>query len=238
MDRRVLDAYPQVRDHPRRGIAPLPLVHPARLSPTGDPLAQTIQARVEQLDTSLFARIESQTTEPDRRSVLALHAAIADRGTFSYLEIGSHLGGSLQVLIADPRCAHITSIENNSTARMLDLLRQVPGADFEKLETLDASTNTLNPNELPAKPDFCFIDWEHTREAALRYARFCLDAIGESGVIAFHDSNVVEPAIHDFVASLSDRQHTAFELPDSVLVIEIGSQTLRHSTFVESARLA
>jgi hypothetical protein len=62
-----------------------------------------IADRVAALDTSLFTGIESQTSEPDRQSLLALHAVIGEHGPFDYLEIGSHLGGSLQALVADPR---------------------------------------------------------------------------------------------------------------------------------------
>jgi hypothetical protein len=118
---------------------------------------------------------------------------------------------------------------------MLALLRQVPGADFDKLTTLEAGTDALQPSELPTEPYFCFIDGEHTQEAALRDALFCLAALGETGVIAFHDSNVVEPAIQEFVESLGGRQHSAFQLPDSVYVVEVGSRALRYSPFVERA---
>jgi hypothetical protein len=76
----------------------------------------TIADRVSDMDTSLFRPIESQTTEPDRRSLLALHAAIAERGPFDYLEIGSHLGGSLQAMVADPRCRSIVSIDRHATS--------------------------------------------------------------------------------------------------------------------------
>ena len=70
------------------------------------------EARVEACDTSLFAYVPSQTSEADRESLLRLHgAACRAYGEFRYLEIGSHLGGSLQVLIADRRCTGITSID-------------------------------------------------------------------------------------------------------------------------------
>lgn len=68
--------------------------------------------RVDALDISLFESIGSQTSPGDRRSLLALHRACRETyGAFAYLEIGSHLGGSLQALIADPCCTAITSID-------------------------------------------------------------------------------------------------------------------------------
>jgi hypothetical protein len=48
----------------------------------------TLADRITSPATSLFESIEGQATEPDRQSLLALHAAIAERGPFDYLEIG------------------------------------------------------------------------------------------------------------------------------------------------------
>lgn len=68
--------------------------------------------RIAALDTQLFDHIESQTSEDDRKSLLAVHSSVAARtDPFSYLEIGSHLGGTLQVVIADPRCTRVVSID-------------------------------------------------------------------------------------------------------------------------------
>ena len=50
--------------------------------------------RLETLDTSLFDDIDSQTTAEDKRSLLALQRAVRESArTFSYLEIGSYMGG-------------------------------------------------------------------------------------------------------------------------------------------------
>jgi hypothetical protein len=210
-----------------------------------------IADRISDLDRSLFGSIESQTTAPDRQSLLALHAAIAERGSFDYLEIGSHLGGSLQAMVADPRCRSIVSIDTrpllqpddrgdaasypqNSTQRMLELLASLPGADLSKLKTFERGTDQLSVEELPTRPQFCFIDAEHTRAAALRDARFCLEATTPNGVIAFHDSNVVLPGIEDFLAEL-DCVHHAFQMPDSVFVVELGPARLWDMPCVQRA---
>lgn len=53
----------------------------------------SIEDRVENLSTDLFASIPSQTSVKDRRSLLAVQRSTARRfGRFAYLEIGSHLG--------------------------------------------------------------------------------------------------------------------------------------------------
>ena len=249
-----LGRHPALGGHPQRGQTPLALVHPRRLAGEVDDAARSkaLAARVAALDTTLFASIESQTTEPDRRSLLALHAAVAERGPFRYLEIGSHLGGSLQALVADVRCTEIVSIdtrpaaqpddrgqlfhyEDNSTERMLGLLGEVPGADPGKVRTFEVGTDVLAAAELPGAPALCLIDGEHTQAAVLSDARFCLEALGETGIIAFHDSNVIQAAIDDFVRSLGTRPHAAFQLPDSVAVVQVGADDLPHSPFVRRA---
>src|SRR3712207_937341 len=99
---------------------------------------EPLHARIAARDIGLFRTIKSQTKKGDRASLLALEAGCAERfGTFSFLEIGSHLGGSLQPFACDERVREIVSIDlrpevtpddrgkgipylGNSTQRMLD----------------------------------------------------------------------------------------------------------------------
>jgi hypothetical protein len=198
-----------------------------------------IVERVAARDIGLFAHVGSQTSEADRRSLLAVHHALAEQaGSFAHLEIGSHLGGTLQAFVADPRCRRIISIdsrppaqpddrgqvyayEGNSTARMRSWLGQVPGADLEKLETIELSTEDIAPGRLP-RPDLCVIDGEHTYAAALRDARFCRAVTQGAGVILFHDREVVEPAIVDFVRE-TPGPVTAYPLRGSFFAVELGA---------------
>jgi hypothetical protein len=190
-------------------------------------------------DIGLFAHVGSQTSDADRRSLLAVHHAIARRaGSFSFLEIGSHLGGTLQAVIADPRCRRVVSIDprpaaqpddrgqtfaydGNSTARMLSLLATVPGADMDKLETIELSTEDIPPGGL-TRPDLCLVDGEHTYAAALRDARFCRAVTQGAGVILFHDREVVEPAILDFLRE-TPGPLTAYPLRGSFFAVELGA---------------
>ncbi len=213
-----------------------------------------ISSRIDNGDTSLFATIESQSTLFDKRSLLALHSAMRrSRETFNYLEIGSHLGGSLQALAADQACTAIISIDprptafgdqrgivskypDNSTERMLSLLKSVPGSDTSKITTLDSDTNNLSPNSIQPNPNFCFIDGEHTDVAALRDARFCLKAMQYDGCIVFHDANVVYAAIKKFVAEIENSgiQYRAYLLPDALFVVEVGETRLSMDPIVMS----
>jgi hypothetical protein len=175
-----------------------------------------IAEQIDALDPELFSFLEAQTTDWDRRALLALHSAAADRcGSFAYLEVGSFLGGSLQAVVRDPRCQSVISIDprtaetsdergsytydNNTTEHMLELLQEIPDADLEKLTTLDTTTEALSPRDLPVRPTYCFIDGEHTDDAVLRDARFCARAVGDAGVIAFHDYSIVGSAISAFL---------------------------------------
>ncbi len=211
---------------------------------------------VKSLDSRLFSFLDAMLGEWDRRALLALHGSIVDSyGVFSYLEIGSYLGGSLQVVMRDPRCEHVMSLdartavtphehsdvevvyENNDTEQMLTRLRTLPDVAMGKLTTYDAGTDLLHVSELPVQPTYCFVDGEHTSDAALRDAYFCAEAMRGVGVIAFHDFTVVGSAISNF---LRDNWHEvsfalAFPGPSSptggggVFAVELGgSGILRH----------
>jgi hypothetical protein len=195
------------------------------------------------LDPGLFNYIPSQTTLNDKRALLALQAANRQRaaGKFVYLEIGSHLGGSLQSLVVDPACTEILSIDprpqvwadergrdrvfcGNSSARMLELLGNIPNAEPSKINTFEADTQSLDPALITSQPDYCFIDGEHTDAAALRDAKFCLKVMNPNGCIAFHDANIVYRGIDAFLKELMDLGRTFYPyvLPDSIFVIDLG----------------
>lgn len=211
--------------------------------------------RIEALDPSLFASIHSQSTPRDHRSLLALHAAARKAyGTFSYLEVGSHIGGSMQALIADPACTSIISIDprptvfgdergvlaeypGNSTQRMLNHLAQVPGADLAKLRTIESPAQAVAPEGIFPAPHFCFIDAEHTTAASLADARWCLKVLRPGGCIAFHDANVVFAGIDAFLSELESAEiaFKAYPLPDAVFVVELGEGVLLHDPRVKQA---
>src|SRR5687767_2958326 len=198
-------------------------------------------SRLESLDPSLLAVIPSQTTEFDRASLLALHLACRQvDGDFGWLEIGSHLGGSLQALVQDPACTGIDSIDprplaqddqrgerfaypENSTQRMLELLGALPDADLSKLRTHDVAVRDLAPDSLP-RPALCFIDGEHTDRAAAEDAAFCRRVLRDEGAIVFHDTGIVYRAVRRFVDGLRAEGvplQLAY-LPDSLFCVELG----------------
>jgi hypothetical protein len=205
-----------------------------------------IDKKIEEIDISLFSHIESQSTINDKKSILSLHAATRNIfKNFNYIEIGSHLGGSLQSFVCDSRCTSITSIDprplafndqrgitskypKNSTHHMLDLLKQIPGSDVSKLETIDKSTQDIADYEIDKKFHLCFIDGEHTDHACYRDALFCLKNLEVNGSIAFHDANVVYRGISNFIEFLIHKNipFKANILPDSVFAVSIGSKSV------------
>lgn len=191
-------------------------------------------------DLSVFDSIASETTGGDKRTLLALLELAAQDGPFTYLEIGSHLGGSLQPFIQDQRCVSIISIDprpasqpddrpsgagryfyrDNSTDRMRELLAEVPGADMEKLRTIEASTDAIDPATLPELPALCFIDGEHTHRAALRDALFCA-TVAPTSLIAFHDRGGVGKGIRAFMDV-----HGGYgnPLPDTIFAVDLSGR--------------
>jgi hypothetical protein len=209
------------------------------------PSTVSFEERLESLDVELLGTIDTGLTAEDRRSLLALHLACRRTNSeFRWLEIGSHLGGSLQALVRDPGCKKIDSIDSrveqipderiatvtypgNSTARMLRLLSDLPDADLRKVRTHDIGTEQLDPQAFEP-PHVCFIDAEHTDEACARDAEFCRNAVGEDGVIAFHDIFIVYRAVAALVKTLSatGTLHRLAYLPDNLFAVELGRGNL------------
>lgn len=197
---------------------------------------------IADLDLSLFSKIDSQSTEHDKHSFLAIqHAVRKLRPGYKYLEIGSYLGGSIQPHLLDDLCSHIYSIDkrpekqpdargfdytylNNSTERMLEKLRAVASDKMEKITTIDGDTRSIKASQIGEKIDLCFIDGEHTDEAVLSDFNFCLDVLAADGCIAFHDAQITYNGISSCIEHLKQtgRVFNAYCLPSIVFVIEIG----------------
>jgi len=202
----------------------------------------SIDERIEQLDLSLFGHISAQTTGDDQRSLMAVQTVIRRNFPgFIYLEIGSHSGSSLQTFVVDPKCARIISIDPRSGATpdcrgtinykpgsvesMLELLKQIPGGDVSKIKTFETTSASLTRERIGVRPQLCFIDGQHTDEAVVCDARFCLSALAENGIILFHVANIIYGGLQAFLAELkaNGRVFRAAVVPGSIFLIEFGS---------------
>lgn len=195
------------------------------------------------LDLNLFEKIVSQSTEHDKQSFLAIQLAVRNLlpDGYTYLEIGSYLGGSIQPYLLDDRCRKIYSLDkrplqqpdargfdytylNNSTARMLEKLREVAPEKMDKIATIDGESRSIDPARVEHPIDLCFIDGEHTDEAVLSDFKFCLKVLKPNGCIAFHDAQITYNGLSDCIKHLESTgaRFRAYTLPSIVFVIEIG----------------
>ena len=221
-------------------------------------MADSIDAvhAIDALDLRVFDGVPSQTTADDRHSLLAVQRAVALHfGVYSYLEIGSHLGGSIQPHLLDPRCRRIYSIDprpvrqaddrgvechypDNSTARMLENLRAVTPDRVELIETFELASGDVDPDHIDDRPHLCFIDGEHTTPAVLADVDLCRRVGHPDGSIIFHDADVIWMALGRVLRQL-DRDGanaSAIVLGGSVMAIAFGASPLRHDATIGSLR--
>jgi hypothetical protein len=194
-------------------------------------------------DLGLF-RVKSQTKPEDKASLLAVQRLVREHiDGYDYLEVGSHLGGTLAPHLMDPRCRSVVSIdarppsqpdvrgrpfdyENNSSARMIELIREgAPEADLEKLVTLDMDASQVPADAVRNAPDLVFIDGEHTNTAVFRDFLNTYRFAPASCVFAFHDSNLIFDGLQNIEAFLEHQGavYASWFLPLNVYVLAMGA---------------
>lgn len=216
-------------------------------------MVDIVQA-VNSCDIAAFKGVGSQTTKSDKRSLLLVQQFVRRKSSsYIYLEIGSHLGGTILPHFRDPLCALIYSIdkrplsqpderfrvyeyEGNSTQRMLDNIAKAEGGkSLDRIVTYDACTSSLDKADIVSEPDLCFIDGEHTNRAAYRDFKFCLSTCGNDALIVFHDANLIFDAIKKSNVFLK-KKNILFSgqlLPDSIYVIALNNSANVFSSFIE-----
>ena len=202
---------------------------------------QEFNERILSLDLSLFDAIPSQTTDDDRTTLLSIQSAVrSQRKTYTYLEIGSYHGGSIQPHLIDPQCTRIYSIdkrpeeqhdergtafgyEEGFTRVMMEKLSAVSPDDIGKVKTFDMDASELNPDEIQDVPDYIFIDGEHTDVAVISDFNAVRPLIKGPCVVGFHDSQIVFRGISKIIKVL-EKEGTpfkAYSLPNFIFVIEL-----------------
>lgn len=198
------------------------------------------------IDISIFDAVPTQLLEEDRRSILTVQQLVARRfGSYSYLEIGSYLGGSLQPHLADERCVAVYSIDprpprqpdergelfdypDNTTQRMLDALAGPYGAKLEKLRCFDMDARHVSADDVEVPPRLCLIDGEHTDRAVLSDFVACLSLATQPAVIMFDDAHVVYRGLRRCLEEADGRGVAvrAYVLPEKIAVLELGDAGL------------
>lgn len=202
---------------------------------------------ISNLDLKIFDKIESQSTDNDKQTLLACQLAVRELiGKYNYLEIGSYLGGTIQPHLLDAKCERVYSIDkrplfmpdnrgvgytylSNSTARMLKLLAEIMPTD--KIKAIDGETRQLSSTKITEKIQVCFIDGEHTDDAVFADFKFCLEVLDKNGAIIFHDLPVIYNAVANCIKYLENNEikFRAYGLPDVVFAIEIGDFPIHKS---------
>lgn len=181
----------------------------------------TLDERIEALDVGLFEPIRSETSPEDRTALLLLQRSVRRGGSYAYLEIGSHLGGTIQPHYVDPLCTVIYSIDKrppaqpdergrsfdypgNSTARMRAALAEAfPAADPARIVSFDCDASAVHPATVAMRPSLCLIDGEHTNAAVQSDFEACLALAGADAVVAFHDACYVFEGIEAIERTLA-----------------------------------
>ena len=161
--------------------------------------------------------INSQTSDSDKEVLLKIRSLLGPK--YSYLEIGSYLGGSLTPFLRDENCIKILSIDNRGQKQpdergakfdysgithdtMIQNL-QSHGFDTSKIEVFDGSVNQYASNETY---DFIFIDGEHTDWACFRDFIHAEKFFKKDCIVAFHDSSLIYKSIKIINELLRSRQ--------------------------------
>ncbi len=200
-------------------------------------------AMIECGDVEIF-RILSQTSVDDRRTLLSLQNVVRTHAPgYTYLEVGSHLGGTLLPHLSDPLCRQVCSIDkrpasqpdergrsfdfpDNSTERMIaGLAQHLPMASLLKLHTVDGDMAELSAGSIPLPADLLFLDAEHTNQAVFRDF-LCMRRFAKPDcVIAFHDTELIFDAVANIETLLADEgtRCLGLMLPGSVFALLFGA---------------
>ena len=210
-----------------------------------------LETALADLDTVLFAKIHSQTSDGDKRALLAIQNYMRiRRSAYVYLEIGSYYGGSLQPHIIDPKCSRIYSIdkrpgispdnrfpeghvyEDEVKIQMIKNLKEL-GGNMEKLIIFDNDAAEIDPALISEKPDLCFIDAEHTDVAVESDFNFCRKVLNKDGIILFHDAFVVRDGIRRIMNRLKvgGVNIQGYHLNSSIYAIVFGEHPLLEAYF-------
>lgn len=152
----------------------------------------------------MAVNIPKQLNSNDEQTLTSIMNFVSEHGSYSYLEIGSYLGGSLHWHLSNPNCQQVISIDKRSCdkikdERLIDYAYSVTTQDMlntltanhlsvEKLITIDGTVDDI---PVDTRFDLVFVDAEHTNQAVLYDGKQCLNAVKQDAVIMFHDDWIV-----------------------------------------------
>lgn len=194
-------------------------------------------------DPAIFT-VETQTGPGDQASLLAIQNLIRQKSPgYIYLEVGSHLGGTLLPHLVDPNCRQVFSVDKrppfqldergvyydyleNSTENMLATISQhAPPAALCKLWTFDCATSELTARAIDDKVNLAFIDAEHTNVAVVQDFMNIRKFLADSYIVAFHDADLLFDGLQNIECFLrhTGTEFASFFLPETVYTLVVGS---------------
>ena len=200
-------------------------------------------SKIKSLDTTIFAIQPGHHPDSDRISFLRIQRLVRNlQPGYTYLEVGSDIGGSLLPHLSDPNCAAAISIDPRpqrtpdergidfhydgvSTACMLDELgKHLSPNELGKLSTIEADASAISRSQFSSRPHLVFIDGEHTNTAAFSDFLAVLPLIADTALVTFHDANLVGDAIQNIERLLVHlaTPHSLLILPSCVAVFGFG----------------
>jgi hypothetical protein len=132
----------------------------------------------------------------------------------------------------------VAAYEDNSTARMLTLLKELAPAEVRKVRCFETDAARLDPALVAPRPQVAFIDGEHTRRAVLSDFAFVSRVLAEGGTVVFDDFSIVYPAVLEICTALrkDKRLFLPVRLAGRAFALFFDPDLARGDPFIERCR--
>lgn len=188
-------------------------------------------------------KIKGQIGKRGLAVLLRVQEIVSTNGKYSYVEVGSYLGRTLQPHVMDSDCKAALSIDLRPDVtpdergalgmykgiRAEDMLDELKAActatQVKKVTTITDSSDALRTYSGRRKYDLALIDGEHTNTAVFQDFLNLRRVMNDDCVICFDDTHIVHSGIVNAKASLEDAgiPHAIFFCKGAITVLAIGA---------------
>lgn len=161
----------------------------------------------------------------DRRSLVALAAALGARGDYQYVHVGHDSIGILEYLIEDPHCARAIVVADQ---QLTERARATVEANGELGFVASRAEQRLSKEP----PDLCVIEHDGGEDGILRLVRSCREAMGDRGVIVLPRRTELRGGLVRLLSDLPGAR--AYPLAHDLLVVELNVPTLSSDPRVQA----
>jgi hypothetical protein len=120
---------------------------------------------------------------------------------------------------------------------MIEGLSRIPGADLSKLKTFDTDASEVPAGEID-RPDYCFVDAEHTDRAIQSDYIFCETVSKGRPVFLAHDAFIVYRGLDAIIKRVARSQQfvRVLLLPTHLMLIDTVGHIGNHAAVIARAR--